>query len=94
MLKFRKSVILFKINNYEKFGQQFVSKIYNHLVKSEYVCKTCVGYLKKGKIPILCLSNGLEFPLVPPITRKLTNLEERLVCTRLPFLRITSLGVD
>ena len=94
LLKFRKSLIRFNKEKYFKFGETFLNKIFQKDTNSELICNTCAGYIRKGQVPILCLANGLQFPTISSTINKLTTLEERLVCTRLPFLRITSLGVD
>jgi hypothetical protein len=47
-----------------------------------------------GKVPRLCLKNGLEFPTIPQELLNLTTLEERLVALRLPFIQIRALGID
>ena len=56
-----------------------------------YLCVTCGRYAYKGEIPKLALSNGFEFPDIPDELLDLTRLEERLVCPRIPFLRIMKL---
>ena len=94
ILKFKKSIVKFCASKVEKFGEEFFSKIHNKSTNTDYICKTCSAYANKGKVPITSLANGLEFPLPLSNVSKLTCLEERLVCPRLPFLRITSLGID
>lgn len=42
-------------------------------------CKTCHTDITKNKIPKLCLSNGLDFPVVEPCILELNRVEERLV---------------
>ncbi|CAF3666138.1 unnamed protein product [Rotaria sp. Silwood1] len=44
-----------------------------------------------GKIPNLCLSNGLAFYEVPDCLKILTELEERLISPRIPFMVIRTL---
>ncbi|XP_075158165.1 uncharacterized protein LOC142231442 [Haematobia irritans] len=57
-------------------------------------CKTCSRSIKKGKIPNICLANGLDFPEIPDALKGLTPVEERLVTARLPFMIITALGFE
>jgi hypothetical protein len=71
------------------------SKVF--FVKNEYeprLCETCYRDYRKGSVPRLALSNGIGFPIIPPILQDLTTLEERLCALRLPFMQIRSLGVD
>jgi hypothetical protein len=44
--------------------------------------------MKKGKIPKFWINNGLKLPVVPPKLQQLSNLEERLVSPRLPFMQL------
>lgn len=60
-------------------------------IKSKF-CSTCHKYVQNGNVPPLCLSNGLEFPLVPECLQKLSTLEERFCALRIPFMQIKSLG--
>ncbi|CAF4968245.1 unnamed protein product [Rotaria sp. Silwood1] len=45
-----------------------------------------------NKVPNLCLSNGLAFYEIPDCLKTLTELEERLISPRIPFMVIRSLG--
>jgi hypothetical protein len=66
-------------------------------LKNEYeprLCLTCYRDYRKGSVARLALSNGIGFPIIPPILQDLTTLEERLCALRLPFMQIRSLGVD
>jgi hypothetical protein len=56
------------------------------------ICFTCSSYISKGIVPNLCLSNGLMFPVIHESIKNLTNLEERLICPRIPFMRIMDLS--
>lgn len=60
---------------------------YKSVDDKEWVCKTCVGATTLGRIPACSVANGLKFP-EPPDELKLTQLEERLVAPRLPFMQI------
>jgi len=60
----------------------------------EYLCFTCHENILQGKVPKLCFSNGFEFPQIPEELKGLTQLEERLVAARIPFMRIQKLGID
>ncbi|CAF4102833.1 unnamed protein product, partial [Rotaria sordida] len=56
------------------------------------LCVTCRKDIMSNKIPNLSLSNGLAFYEVPNCLKILTELEERLISPRIPFMVIRSLG--
>lgn len=58
---------------------------------NEYICNQCNDYLKKGNIPPLSCGNGLSFPAIPPELNGLTQLEERFISPRIPFMQIREL---
>ncbi|KAK3913039.1 Late embryogenesis abundant protein 1 [Frankliniella fusca] len=66
----------------------------HHLGENESgnVCSTCANHLKKGKVPHFAATNGLDFDPLPQELTGLTNLEERLVSARIPFMQIRELG--
>ncbi len=45
-------------------------------------------------MPKLCATNGFVFPPIPEELRGLTDLEERLIAARIPFMQIRPLGID
>ena len=55
------------------------------------LCVTCRKHILLNKVPDLCLSNGLEFYEIPDCL-KITESEERLISSRIPFMVIRSLG--
>ncbi|CAF4566055.1 unnamed protein product, partial [Rotaria socialis] len=61
----------------------------NTIVK---LCVTCRKDIMLNKVPNLCLSNGLAFYEVPDCLKILTELEERLISPRIPFMVIRTLG--
>lgn len=78
------------------FSQNFLSKVLmvKHLLNGDECtcCNTCAKYIKLGMVPKLSLWNGLDYPDVPEYLQKLTCLEERLCCPRIPFMQIKQLG--
>ena len=56
------------------------------------LCVTCRKDIMLNKVPNLSLSNGLAFHEVPDCLKILTELEERLISPRIPFMVIRSLG--
>jgi hypothetical protein len=51
-------------------------------------CHTCITYMKAGKVPKLCLNNGLHFPNIDPDISDLNRVEERLISPRHVFQTI------
>ncbi|CAG2249461.1 unnamed protein product [Mytilus edulis] len=56
----------------------------------EYVCRTCLKSLKKGKLPNLAIYNKLNFPLKPQVLM-LNSLEEKLVAPVSTFFQMREL---
>jgi PIF1-like helicase/Helitron helicase-like domain at N-terminus/Herpesvirus tegument protein, N-terminal conserved region len=57
-------------------------------------CRTCRRDATSGKVPQLCLANGLHYPPIPDCLKELTRLEERLTAPRIPFMQIRSIGSE
>ena len=55
------------------------------------LCITCSQAVGKGKVPKLCLANGLDFPPIPEELKGLSQLEHRLVSARIPFMQLREL---
>ena len=55
------------------------------------LCITCSSSVAKGKVPKLCLANGLDFPPIPYELKGLSQLEHRLVSARIPFMQLREL---
>ena len=64
---------------------------YLSVANCEWICNTCLFNIKKGKIPKLSVINGMKFPRKPP-ELNLSNLEERLISLRIPFMQIRALN--
>ena len=56
------------------------------------LCATCRKDIMLVKTPNLCLFNGLAFYEIPNCLKILTELEERLISPRIPFMVIRTLG--
>ena len=56
----------------------------------EWICHTCVGAIRDGKVPKLSVANGMKWPDKPP-ELDLHQLEERLISLRIPFMQIREL---
>ena len=64
---------------------------YISVEKCEWLCNTCFNNIKQGKIPKLSVLNSMKFPSKPPEIN-LSNLEERLISLRIPFMQIRALN--
>ena len=58
---------------------------------NQWVCKTCDRALKRGVMPLQAKGNGLKLPQIPPELSDLNALELRLICLRLPFMKMVAL---
>ncbi|KAK3910115.1 Titin-like protein [Frankliniella fusca] len=56
------------------------------------VCHTCKRYLISQNVPNNAVINGLSFPPIPEVLQGLTQLEERLLAVRQPFMKIIELS--
>ena len=57
----------------------------------EWVCKTCDRALKRGVMPVQAKANGLQLCEIPPELSDLNTLELRLICLRVPFMKMIAL---
>ena len=57
----------------------------------EWVCITCDRTLKRGNMPLQAKANGLQLCQVPPDLSSLNALELRLICLRVPFMKMVAL---
>ncbi len=92
-LYFKNSVSTLNENKIMKFGKDFFERVIS-VDLGNLLCITCRNGVYNNKIPTICLKNGLNFPDVPSAVNQLEPVEERLICPRLPFLRIMSRGRD
>ena len=88
---FAKSIFVHAL---DRFDPEIVNKLSKFNDNRIQLCKTCDRSIKRGSIPKLSLSNGLEFPPIPPELEGLSELEGRLISPRIPFMQIRELGVD
>lgn len=59
--------------------------------KKSWVCKTCNGALKQGRVHTQSWANGLELDVIPPVLAELRPLELRLISQRIPFMKLVGL---
>ena len=56
----------------------------------EWICHTCMGAIRDGKVPKLSVANGIKWP-EKPSELELQQLEERLISLSFPFIQIREL---
>ena len=56
-----------------------------------YICITCHRTLKSNKVPAQSKANGMELEDIPNELKDLNNMELRLICKRLPFMKLVKL---
>ena len=71
---------------YKSYTCRFLTK-YISVGNIEWICRSCLNATRQGKIPPFWVNNGLQFP-VQPKELQLSNIEERLVSPRLPFMQL------
>ena len=57
----------------------------------QWICRTCNVHLKRGSLPAQAKAKGLALPKVPNELCDLKPLELRLVCMRVPFMKLVAL---
>ena len=63
---------------------------YKSIDNQEWICFTCDNNIKNGKLPSFAKANKMNFAEKPEILY-LTELEERLISPRIPFMQIREL---
>ena len=97
-LMYHRSVLRFQEKNYVKlsltstkvFDTQYIQRSVNQEV---WICQTCHRTLKRGKMPAQAKANNLYLAVIPPELPDLNELETRLICLRIPFMKMVSLAV-
>ena len=96
-LMYRKSVVPCNPAKYSKCSNDLLSCVFSADLRyvcdtgNEYVCTTCDRALKRGVMPLQAKANGLQLPNIPPELADLNALELRLICLRLPFMKMVAL---
>ena len=94
-MMYRVGVVMYSRDNYCKSDPSILELVYSF----EYVCadgrqwtcRTCNVHLKRGSLPVQAKANGLTLPNVPNELCDLKPLELRLVCMRVPFMKLVAL---
>ena len=86
---FRKGVCMLKNINLPTSSRLYCTK-FTSVNDEEWICHTCVGAIRDGKVTKLSVANGMKWPDKPP-ELDLHQLEERLISLRIPFMQIREL---
>ena len=86
---FRKGVCMLKNINLPTSSRLYCTK-FTSVNDEEWICHTCMGAIRDGKVPKLSVANGMKWPDKPP-ELDLHQLEERLISLRIPFMQIREL---
>ena len=86
---FRKGVCMLKNINLPTSSRLSYTKLAS-INDEEWICHTCLGAIRNGKVPKLSVANGMKWPEKPP-ELDLHQLEERLISLRIPFMQIREL---
>ena len=99
-MMYRKSVIPCNKAKYTKAGADAVQKVFSADLSyisfdgKQWVCRTCDRTLKRGNMPLQAKANGLQLCQVPPELSSLNALELRLICLRVPFMKMLLVNSD
>ncbi len=88
-LWYRNSVTKAVTDSYKDIQRQFITGT-KSFDNCEYICGTCKRYVMKNRMPPLSKANGVRFP-EKANEMDLTQLEERLVAARIPFMQLREL---
>ena len=84
---YRKSVVLFPPEKVTELAYEINTNIVSFDGK-KYICQTCLGKVRKNKIPCQAVCNKLEFVCIPKELSCLNKLELALIAKRLLFKKI------
>ncbi len=96
-LLFRKGVQLYKRSNYDMVDKEVVDQVLapkfmiNSKDTKQYICITCHRNLKQGKVPVQAKGNFMDLDPQPEVLKGFTPCGLRLICRRIPFIRLISL---
>ena len=96
-MMYRKSVVACNKVKYTKTSTDVLRKVFSpdysyiSFGGKEWICKTCDRALRRGYMPVQAKANGLQLSDVPPELSGLNPLELRLICLRLPFMKMVAL---
>ena len=96
-LMYRKTVLQFSSSKYIKAPANVMQAIsvadcgYHQTDSKKWICCTCDRSLKRGYLPIQSIGNNLRLSRILDELAELNTLEKRLICQRIPFMKMVSL---
>ena len=89
-LLYKQSVKNISSKTFSKTSKDLLKLCFSGKVSS-YVCSTCSRHLSSGRLPPMSVANKMLLQPIPECLHDLTELEERLVAQRIPFMKIMNL---
>ena len=94
-MMYRLGVVVYSRDNYCKGDPTILELVYSFEYVCadgrQWICRTCNIHLKRGSLPVQAKANRLALPNVPNELCDLKPLELRLVCIRVPFMKLVAL---
>ncbi|XP_053378668.1 uncharacterized protein LOC128548229 [Mercenaria mercenaria] len=93
-MMYKKSVVSVHSASFKEADLQFLNNCLSHALSmdsTEWLCKTCLRYIKLKKLPPQTDENNLKIPPAPEELQDLTSLEERLIAQHYPFMKLIAL---
>ena len=94
-MMYRLGVVVYSRDNYCKGDPIMLESVYycEYVCADgrQWICRTCNIRLKRGSLPVEAKANDLALPNVPNELCDLKPLELRLVCMRVPFMKLVAL---
>ena len=94
-MMYRSGVRVYSRSNYCKGDQHVLESIFaiEYVCSdgSQWICHACNQQLKRGSMPVQAKANGLALPNVPTELCNFKPLELRLICLRVPFMKLVAL---
>ena len=92
-----KGVQKFSIDKYNKIKKEITQLVLHEEYRissidgSLYICHTCHGALKLGRIPAQSKANRMALDEIPDELKDLNNLELHIICKRILFMKLVKL---
>ena len=96
-LMYKQTVIPCTGSKYTKASNELLMQVFSaehNYISSDgkqWICKTCDAALKRGNMPLQAKANGLQLCPIPNQLSGLNMLELRLICLRVPFMKMVAL---
>ena len=96
-LMYRKTVAGFSVVKYPKMQAKIMEAItipsssYHTTNEKIWICRTCDSTLRRGLMPVQSKVNNLQLQNIPSELQDLNQLDTRLICLRIPFMKMVAL---